>query len=132
MASLNKWPDLKADMELIVKIGAKTLHEYGAYRTLGRGLFKIPALFGGDVAKASKYLQASVQGTLVAGTTCSNNGYNNLFYADVLKDAGKDAEGKKLLQDFIAASTANPSLLVGYDAETKEAKRQAIEMLKNW
>lgn len=132
MESLNRWPELKASMELIVKIGAKTVHEYGAYRTLGRGLFKIPGILGGDVAKATKYLQAAVQGTLVPGLSCSTNGYNNLFYADVLKDAGKDAEGKKLLQDFISAAQANPEVLPGYAPETKEAKRLAQEMLKTW
>ncbi len=132
MESLNKWPDLKADMELMLKIGAKGLHEYGAYRTLGRGLFKIPALLGGDVARATKYLQAAVQGSAAAGTTFSINGFNNLFYADVLKDAGKDAEGKKLLQDYIAAAQANPNLLLGYAPETKNAVREALDMLKSW
>ncbi len=132
MESLNKWPDLKASMELMVRLGQKTLHEYGAYRTLGRGLFKIPGLLGGDVPKATKYLQVAVQGSIAPGQTFSINGFNNLFYADILKDAGKDAEAKKLLQDFISAAHANPNILPGYPAETKNAVRQADEMLKSW
>jgi hypothetical protein len=130
MQSLDKWPELRTTMELIVKIGAKSLHEYGAYRTLGRGYFKIPALLGGDVAKAQKYLSTAVNGSIAPGQVYSTNGYNNLFYADLLKDQGQDAQAKKLLQDFLKADPN--TLLPGYAAETREAQRQATEMLKNW
>jgi len=130
MQSLDKWPELRTTMELIVKIGAKNLHEYGAYRTLGRGYFKIPALLGGDFAKAQKYLSTAVNGSLAAGQVYSVNGYNNLFYADLLKDQGQDAQAKKMLSDFTKADPK--TLLPGYEAETREAQRLAIEMLKNW
>ena len=130
LQSLDKWPELRSTMELIVKIGAKSVHEYGAYRTLGRGYFKIPALLGGDSSKAAKYLQTAVQGSLAPGQVYSVNGYNNLFYVELLKDQGQDAQGKKILQDF---GNANPAtILPGFEAETREAQRQAIEMLKNW
>ena len=130
MQSLDKWPELRTTMELITKIGAKTLHEYGAYRTLGRGYFKIPALLGGDVAKAQKYLSTAVTGSLAPGQVYSVNGYNNLFYVDLLKDQGQDAQGQKILQDFLKADPK--TLLPGYEAETREAQRQAKDMLANW
>ena len=130
MQSLDKWPELRTTMELIVKIGGKSLHEYGAYRTLGRGYFKIPALLGGDEAKAAKYLSTAVQGSLAPGQVYSVNGYNNLFYVDLLKDQGQDAQGKKILQDYLKADPK--TVLSGYEAETREAQRQAAEMLKNW
>ncbi len=129
MQSLNKWPELRTTMELIVKVGAKGLHEYGAYRTLGRGYFKIPALLGGDVAKAQKYLSTAVNGSLAAGQVYSVNGYNNLFYADLLIDQGQEDQAKKLLQDFIKADAK--TLLPGYEAETRQSQRLAAEMLKN-
>lgn len=132
MQSLDKWPELRTTMELIVKVGAKGLHEYGAYRTLGRGYFKIPALLGGDVAKAQKYLSTAVQGSAPQGQVYSINGYNNLFYADLLKDQGQDDLAKKILTDFVNAAKANPNLLPGYAAETREAARQAVDMLNNW
>lgn len=129
MQSLDKWPELRTTMELIVKVGAKGLHEYGAYRTLGRGYFKIPALLGGDVAKAQKYLSTAVNGSLAPGQVYSTNGYNNLFYADLLVDQGQDAQAKKLLSDFTKADPK--TLLPGYEAETRQAQRLAIDMLKN-
>lgn len=130
MQSLDKWPELKATMELIVKIGFKQLHEYGAYRTLGRGLFKIPELLGGDQAKAAKYLQVSVQGSLAPGQVYSVNGYNNLFYAELLHDQGQPDQAKKILQDYLKADPN--TVLPGYAAESREAQRQAVEMLKSW
>ena len=130
MQSLNKWPELRDSMELMVKIGMKELHEYGAYRTLGIAYFRIPALLGGSVPKATQYLTKAVTSTLATGQVYSVNGFNNLFYAELLKDAGKDAEAKKILQDFLKADSSN--LLPGYSAETKNAQRLANEMLKNW
>jgi hypothetical protein len=129
MQSLNKWPELRTTMELIVKVGARGLHEYGAYRTLGRGYFKIPALLGGDVAKAQKYLSTAVQGSLAPGQVYSTNGYNNLFYADLLIDQGQQAQAKKILQDFVKADPK--TTLPGYEPETREAQRLALVMLKN-
>jgi hypothetical protein len=128
--SLGKWPELRTTMELMVKIGFKSLHEYGPYRTLGRGYFKIPALLGGDEAKAAKYLSTAVQGSLAPGQVFSVNGYNNLYYVELLKDQGQDAQGKKILQDYVKADPK--TLLPGFEAETREAQRLAAEMLKNW
>ncbi len=130
LQSLDKWPELRTTMELIVKIGAKSLHEYGAYRTLGRGYFKIPALLGGDSAKAAKYLSTAVQGSLAPGQVYSVNGYNNLFYVELLKDQGQDAQGKKILQDYLKADPK--TVLPGFEPETREAQRVATEMLNNW
>ena len=126
--SLGRWPELRSNMELIVKIGFKDLHEYGAYRTLGLGFYKIPALLGGSMAKADKYLSTAVSGSLAAGQTYSINGYNNVFYAQILRDNGSAAKAKELLQNFLKAdaNTLNP----GNAPETKAAQREATELLK--
>lgn len=128
--SLGKWPELRDNMDLIVKLGLKDLREYGAYRTLGRGYFKIPALLGGSVAKAEKYLATAVQGSLAAGQIYSVNGFNNLFYAEILKDQGQDQKAKDLLQAFLKAdpNTLHSKLV----PENKLAQREAATLLKSW
>lgn len=126
--SLGKWPELRSNMDLVAKIGFKEIAQYGPYRTLGLGYYKIPALLGGSMSKADKYLSEAVTKTLAAGQVYSVNGYNNVFYAQVLRDNGNAAKAKDLLQNFLKAdpNTLNP----GSAPETKAAQREAAELLK--
>lgn len=127
--SLGKWPELRANMDLLTKIGKTDIAQYGPYRTLGLGYYKIPALLGGSMAKADKYLSTAVSKTLAAGQVYSVNGHNNVFYAQVLRDNGNAAKAKELLQNFLKAdpNTLNP----GSAPETKAAQREAAELLKS-
>ncbi len=127
--SLGKWPELRTNMDLLTKIGKTDIAQYGPYRTLGLGYYKIPALLGGSMAKADKYLSTAVSKTLAAGQVYSVNGYNNVFYAQVLRDNGNAAKAKDLLQQFLKAdpNTLNP----GAAPETKAAQREAAELLKS-
>ncbi len=128
-SSLGKWPELRATMELIGKLGKDDVHSYGSYRTLGRAYAQLPSLLGGSTAKAEKYLQTGTSKTLAAGQVYSVNGYNNVYYAEVLKEVGKVAQAKTLLQGFIAANpaTLNPAL----EPEVRRAQAEAKELLKS-
>jgi hypothetical protein len=130
MQSLSKWPELRHNMESIETLGLVGLHDYGAYRVLGRGYFKIPGVLGGDMAKAEKYLSTAVAKTLAAGMKISKNGNNNIYYADVLHSNGSDDKAIKLLQDFISA---DPSALDSDTVpETKHNQKEAQDILKSW
>jgi hypothetical protein len=130
MQSLSKWPELRHNMESIETLGLVALHDYGAYRVLGRGYFKIPGLLGGDMAKAEKYLSTAVSKTPASGMKISKNGYNNIYYADILHSNGDDEKATKLLQDFIKAdaSKLDPDTV----PETRHNQKEAQDLLKSW
>jgi hypothetical protein len=129
-ASLGRWSELRETMNLIIKLGVQTTREYGALRTLGRGYHQIPGLLGGDNGKAEKYLQTAVEKTKAPGAIYSTNGYNNVYYAEVLRDTDKEQQGRELLEAFLKA---DPNTL-NKDAvpETKKAQSEAAELLKDW
>ena len=131
MASLNRWPELRSNMEVIVNLGIQNIHEYGPYRVLGRGYFKVPGLFGGSNQKAEKYLSAAVKYTLAAGKKISTNGNNNTYYAELLKDLGRDAEAVALMKELVAADPVTVSGGNGLP-EFKQAQKDAAELLKSW
>ncbi|HRK06245.1 MAG TPA: hypothetical protein PLZ57_00630 [Pseudobdellovibrionaceae bacterium] len=130
MASLGRWPELRSTMELIVNINLKNIHEYGAFRTLGRGYFKVPGMFGGSNKRAEKYLSEAVKQTLAAGQIFSTNGYNNIYYAELLKDLGRDQEAKDLLQAFVNSQVlaVNPPSKQEY----VRAQGEAADLLAQW
>jgi hypothetical protein len=129
MESLGRWPELRSTMEVIVNLGVFGAHEYGAYRVLGRGYFKVPGLFGGSNKQAEKYLSAAVKFTLAPGQVFSMNGYNNLYIAELYKDIGKEKEAKEILEAFVAADAKalNPPSYV----EFLEAQKEAQVMLND-
>ncbi len=129
LASLNKWPELRDTMQLIINIGQKADHQYGAYRILGRGYYKIPGFLGGDVQKSMQFLSAAVKNTLVPGTIFSKSGYNNIYLADVYKDNGKADQAKAILQAFVAADPA--SIDANSVVEIKKSQKDAQDMLNN-
>ncbi|MDZ4082179.1 MAG: hypothetical protein U1E10_04530 [Bdellovibrionales bacterium] len=129
MESLGRWPELRSTMEVIVNLGVFGSHEYGAYRVLGRGYFKVPGLFGGSNKQAEKYLSAALKYTLAPGQVFSTNGYNNLYIAELYKDIGKEKEAKEILEAFVAADAKvlNPPSYV----EFLEAQKEAQVMLND-
>ena len=131
--SLSKWPDLKRSMELMEVIGMVDHRDFGGYRVIGRGLFKIPSLMGGDIPKSVRLLSTAFTKTKPANQTVSRSGFNNLYYAEVLyyrDETGDQAKAKKILQDFIKADpmALDPNSIV----ELKDAQRQAQNLLKSW
>lgn len=132
--SLSKWPELRRNMELISAFGFSNIHDYGAFRVLGRAYFKIPGLLGGDMKKATSYLKAAFEKTKFVLDNVdqgfSKNGYNNNYYAEVLKENGDVATAKAILQKFIAgdASKIDPDGVV----EVKQAQNAAKDLLKSF
>jgi hypothetical protein len=130
MKSLSKWPELKANMQVIIDLGQGKINDYGPYRVLGRGYFKIPSMLGGSVDKAIQYLSSAVKGSKAAGQIYSVNGFNNTYLAEALNSNGKTADAKQLLNEFLKADpkTLNPILV----PENQQAQSDAKELLKSW
>ena len=130
MKSLSKWPELKANMQVIIDLGQGKINEYGPYRVLGRGYFKIPSMLGGSVDKAIQYLSSAVKGSKAAGQIYSVNGFNNTYLAEALNSNGKTADAKQLLNEFLKADpkALNPILV----PENQQAQSDAKELLKSW
>lgn len=128
--SLNKWPELRDNMQLVIDLGKAAMHEYGAYRTLGFGYFKIPELLGGSKKKAEQYLGAAVKKTLATDKNYSVNGYNNVFYAQALRGNDKSDQAKTILKDFLGHDPN--TLLPGYEVENRKAQDEARALLNEW
>jgi hypothetical protein len=130
MKSLSKWPELKANMQVIIDLGLGKINDYGPYRVLGRGYFKIPSMLGGSVDKAIQYLSSAVKGSKAAGQIYSVNGFNNTYLAEALNSNGKTSDAKQLLNEFLKADpkTLNPILI----PENQQAQSDAKELLKSW
>lgn len=121
--SLKRWPELRSLNENVIKLGKRDIAEYGPNRVLGRAYYKIPGIFGGDNKKAKKYLGEAVNKTLATGRNISRNGYNNLYYAEVLKAVGERDAAKALLKEFLrtSAEEAEAHMVPEYRAAQKLA-----------
>ena len=129
--SLGKWPELRDSMQAIIDLDMKEVNDFGAYRVLGRGYFKIPALLGGSMRKARRYLTEAVNNTKsTVYPELSRQATNNLYLAEVLHEDKAGEAAKALLQKTIAADAAqlNPDQV----PETQDVQKQAAEFLKNW
>jgi hypothetical protein len=122
VGALFRWPELRNIADFITKItyvakdkdgkdllvSYKSTHDYAPYRIVGRGFYVIPPLLGGDKQRSEKYMEAAVKGTTAVDASgkvlaFSYNGYNNNYYADVLRANGKTQQAKDLLTAFVAA-----------------------------
>lgn len=138
LQSLSKWPELRRSMEVIERLGFVDLHEYGPYRVLGRGYFKIPALMGGDLVKAERYLYTAFFRTKAKDRSISRNAYNNIYYAEILYQKGDETKAFRILEELINTKyedllSAEPEKFDPSGAvEFEEAQRQAHQLLKSW
>jgi hypothetical protein len=128
--SIGRWPELRANLELVNRLGQGSLFHFGANRVLGRAYFKIPSLMGGSVSTAERLLAEAVTKTAAPGQKFSVNGYNNIFYAEVLEYQGKKQEAIDLLNGFISADVT----VLRPDAipESKRAQQEAQDLLNSW
>lgn len=128
MTSVKRWPELRANMELLEKLGLEATHDYGAYRTLGKVYGILPSIVGGSTKKALDYLEKAVTKSAAPNANYSTNGYNNIFYAEILDKEGDTDKARAILEGFVAAdpTTLNPELV----PENKRAQNDAKEMLK--
>jgi hypothetical protein len=129
-ASLGRWPELRSTMELVIKLGKESLHQFGPRRTLGRAYYKLPGFAGGSLKKSEENLSIAMKGSLAPGQIFSINGYNNLYFAELLKDQSRETDAKDILTGFISADplTLRPDSIV----ETKRAQAEAQELLNSF
>ncbi len=102
---------------------AESVDGYGPYRTEGRMLQELPALFGGSHAESVKSLQYAVK-------NAPELAYNTVYLGDSLIKGGNaaaKAEGRKLLEDLLKkdVSAFDPSRPV----ETAEELQMARDVL---
>ena len=129
-SSIGQLPTVLGLMDRIEMLGYESIHEYGPYRTIGRVNFILPKLLGGDLKKSAKFLQDAYRKTLATGQRYSTNGYNNVYLAETLYKQGKENQGKKLINIFLAADPK--TLKEGSEPENREALKIAQELHDKW
>lgn len=127
-SSLGKWPELEETMKKIIKLNKAYVQDFGAYRTLGRALYKLPWPLGSN-AKALKFLETAVEKTKNGHPLLSQNALNNVFYAQVLIAEKQKDKARQILEALIAvdAKTFNPDRV----PETLMDQADAREVLRS-
>ncbi len=128
MDSLSKWPELRDSMRFVIELGQGNIYTFGPYRAIARGYHKIPGMFGGDKAKAEKYLRSAIDQTKAPGKIYSVNGYNNIFMAELLIDVDREDEAKALLSAYITADPKDLPPAIDAAHAIEEAKQVLAEM----
>jgi hypothetical protein len=128
MDSLSKWPELRDSMRFVIELGQGNIYNFGPYRAIARGYHKIPSMFGGDKAKAEKYLRSAIDQTRAPGKIYSVSGYNNIFMAELLIDLDREEEAKALLSAFVTADPKDLPPAVDAAHAIDEAKTILAEM----
>lgn len=122
VGALFRWAELRNINDFVTKLSYastdssgktsltsyKSIHAYAAYRMVGRGFYVIPPALGGDKAKAEKYFELAVKSSMAVDASgkalgFSYNGYNTIYYTDVLRANKKAAQAKEILSAFVAA-----------------------------
>lgn len=109
---------LKKQMKRLMELDPS--YEYGGpYRVLGRLYTKLPALMGGDLDLAERYLRKAVS---------LGPGYwlNHLYLAAVLLEKGKEKEARALV-----ARVRDGGLLQGLEPESRFWKKSAARLLRD-
>ena len=91
LTALNRWNEVEKHLEKVIEHGAST-GQYGAYRSLGRAYYKLPAVkvgFG-KYKKSEEYLKMAYTKTLHPTFKTSTNVLNTLFYLDTLRYQDND------------------------------------------
>lgn len=129
-SSIGRLPEVLGLMERVEMMGYESIQEYGPWRTIGRVNFLLPKLFGGDLEKSEDFLKRATQNSLAQGQRYSANGYNNLYFAEVLYKRGRETQAKRLLDMFINADFT--TFTEGKEPENREALRKAQELADDW
>ena len=143
VGALFRWPELRNIVDFLTKlsyastdasgkatlVSYKSIHGFAAYRVVGRGFYVIPVLLGGDKAKAEKYLELAFKSSMAvdaSGKTLgfSTNGYNNIYYTDILRSNNKAAQAKAILAAFVAADPKDAKVFPSTDELVDVLKTQ--------
>ncbi len=128
MEFLPKWKTLKSKMFLILALGQESFSAYGAYRVLGRGYHKIPALFGGSMEKAEAYLRKSYDLGMVTSQRTALSGVTTFYLTDLLLALGKSTEAEDIA---IALTQADVSALdSSLKLENKRAQKEVEHLFE--
>ena len=117
LASLSSFQDIKGEMEAVLKLD-ESYQGYSVYLGLGRLYLQAPRVLGGDVAKATEYLEKGVK----------HNPNNTLMRAELAAAyaaSNRDAEAKKQIETLMAM-TPDPK----YAPEHKEAVEKSKKLLE--
>jgi tetratricopeptide (TPR) repeat protein len=94
LKSLSMADDVRLSAERAIKIDPR-VGCGGALRLLGRYYHQLPGMFGGDATKAAEILERQTR-------ICPTNDLGRYYLAEVLHDAGRDAEARPHLEKVIA------------------------------
>ncbi len=129
-SAIGRLSEVTGVMERIGMMGYESIHEYGPYRTIGRIKFVLPTILGGDLKESEKFLIDAYRNSLAEGQRYSVNGYNNIYLAETLYKQGKETQGRRLIDTFLAADPA--TLKPNHEPENREALRVAQELHDKW
>jgi len=115
LSNLSSFQDIKNEMETVLKLD-EGYQGYSVYLGLGRLYLGAPKVMGGDVAKATEYLEKGVK--LNPG-----NSVMRYYLAEAYETANRDADAKKQLET-IMTMTPDPK----YIAEHKDAVEKAKKL----
>lgn len=117
LANLSSFQDIKGEMEAVLKLD-ESYQGYSVYLGLGRLYLQAPKVLGGDVGKATEYLEKGVK-------LNPNNTVMRFHLAEAYKENKRNAEAKKQIETILA-TTPDPK----YVAEHKQAVEKAKKLLE--
>lgn len=116
LSNLSSFQDIKREMEAVLKID-ESYQGYSAYVGLGRLYLQAPKVLGGDINKATEYLEKGIK-------LNPNNTVMRLYLAQAYEANNRNADAKKQIET-LNAITPDPK----YVAEHKDAVEKAKKLL---
>jgi tetratricopeptide (TPR) repeat protein len=93
-AELRRVPEARREWETALKLDG-SVENYGPYRALGRMLFKLPSIVGGDRRRSGELLEVAVR-------SCPGDGLSKLYLAELLKSGGDSERAFGLVRQVLS------------------------------
>lgn len=93
-AELRRAPEARREWETAMRLDG-SVENYGPYRALGRMLFKLPSIVGGDRGRSRDLLEFAVR-------SCPGDGLSKLYLAELLKSAGDSERAFGLVRQVLS------------------------------
>jgi tetratricopeptide (TPR) repeat protein len=117
LSNLSSFQDIKGEMEAVLKLD-EGYQGYSAYLGLGRLYLQAPKVLGGDIAKATEYLEKGVK-------LNPNNTLMRYHLAQAYEANNRNGDAKKQIETLMAM-TPDPK----YVPEHKDAVEKAKKLLQ--
>jgi tetratricopeptide (TPR) repeat protein len=117
LSNISSFQDIKTEMETVLKLD-EGYQGYSVYLGLGRLYLGAPKVLGGDIAKATEYLEKGVK-------LNPANSVMRYYLAEAYETANRDADATKQLETILTM-TPDPN----YVAEHKDAVEKAKKLLE--